>query len=225
MTIVEQSPLKIAEASAHAYTAFCENLFSNSKLSDAQKRRVLNLVKDPFWRPICELRINGMTSFEGGLMLVAAKLAWKTNFKLKTGPAAGQEIEVVNLHLNGMELFMSFIGGAPGTKFSKFLLSSIKTYAVVDMGAGIVASEEVIQAAIQNDDWALLTRMRAISDRRFMFHFMRKETNLTNEERAEYLEDLQCKHSDYGARTGARIVDVPRGLDIENLRKFTLEKA
>lgn len=225
MKNVKQSPLKLAEASAHAYSAFCEKLFLNSNLSNAQKRRVLNLMKDPFWRPICEMRINGMTSFEGGLMLVAAKLAWKKNVKLKTGPAAGQEIEVVNLHLNGMELFMSFIGGAPGTVFSKFLLSSIKNYAVVDMGAGIVASDEVIQAAIQNDDWALLTRMRAISDRRFMFHFVGKETNLVEEERAEYLEDLQCKYFDYGVRTGARIVDVSRGLDVENLEKFALEKA
>lgn len=77
--------LSIIEATKMAHHAFHKNLFLGSDLSPAEKKRALSVIQDPIWRPLCELEVNGATSYEGALLLLSFELIRVTPFLVRQG--------------------------------------------------------------------------------------------------------------------------------------------
>ena len=190
MTLDSKYHLPFVEAATLAFSSYCDRLFHNSSLSEPEKGRALRVILDPFWRPLCELEVNGSTSFEGALILLGAKLVEEDRFMVRTGLAGGQSVEVIDLTEAGMQLFSDYARIVKNSDWAEpNLIDSLRSYAAIDTGAGIVSSRSLAEAAIENDDWVMLNRMRSITTGQFMFRSFEDELELLEDERMEYLEN------------------------------------
>ncbi|MAM00286.1 MAG: hypothetical protein CL583_17745 [Alteromonadaceae bacterium] len=189
MTLDSKFHLPFTEAATLAFSSYCEKLFHHSSLSESEKGRALRVILDPFWRPLCELEVNGSTSFEGALILLGAKLVKEDAFMVRTGPAVGHSVEVIDLTEAGVQLFSDYARIVKNSDWQPDLIDSLRSYSAIDTGAGIVSSRSLTEAAIENDDWVMLNRMRSISNGQFMLQSFGGGLELLEDERMEYLEN------------------------------------
>ena len=207
MTKTFQPAMLIVEALQSSHDSFYASAFGGSNLSLAEQKRAMRYLEDPFWRPLCELEVNGATSFEGALLLLAAKFIDRSNFRIRHGPAIGSYIQCVDFTDSGLAQFQYYADEQTDGILKEMILNSLMSYSVIDNGSGVVARRCAIEAAVENHDWAFLNRLRSIPNGIPQFQVSNVEENPTDEERSEYLKFVSGWE---GRRSGARIVDLKR---------------
>lgn len=195
--------LSIIEATKNSHTHFWNNLFINSELSLTEQKRALNVISDPFWRPLCELEVNGSTTYEGALLLLSSNLIRPTSFRVRRGNAAGSFVECVDFTDAGMQLFNEYAGHECGDSLREKLINSLMCYAAMDLGNGIVARRSAVEGAIEIDDDEFLSRLRSVTVGSYPFSGFEAGLSATSEERFEILQYVTGWD---GERTGAEII-------------------
>lgn len=197
--------LSIIEATRSSYVHFHDNLFLNSNLSSTDQKRARNIIADPFWRPLCELEVNGSTTYEGALLLLSSKFIRPATFRVRRGQAAGTFVECVDFTDAGSQVFQDYAGSEDGDELRGRLINSLMCYAAVDAGNGIVARRSAIEGAIEIDDDEYLLKLRAITSGRYSFSGYEAGLSATVAERFETLEFVTGWD---GERTGAEIIQL-----------------
>jgi hypothetical protein len=131
--------LSVTDAVKNSHAQFHKSLFSNSDLTALERKRANTFVQDPFWRPLCELEVNGATTYEGALLLLASKLISSTSFRVRRGHSAGSFVECVDFTDAGLQLFNEYAGQEIDDGLRERLITSLMSYAAIDTGNGIVA--------------------------------------------------------------------------------------
>lgn len=200
--------LNIKAALCSSHEVFIRTVFQNTSLSSAEKKLVLSFILDPIWRPLCELKVNGLTSYEGGLMLLGAKFVANDTFFIRKGDFAGMGVVTCDITREGNEQFDGYFGVHTGEKRANFafeIIASFQQYAAIDTGAGLVASRSALECAIEFEDWDILKRLRDMPTGLFSFRGQQCEDPLPPEFRDDYMEF-------YGSweemRTGSEVVDL-----------------
>ncbi len=198
--------ISVQQAVAAAHAAFFKTVFSESSLTDAEQHLARKLLADPMWRPLCELVVNGVTSYEGGLVLKACDLVQNMPFVVRGGPATGTTVTAVELNNNGVAQFSAYCDG-PGTNekqdFHYSLIDALRAYAAIDSGSGLIAKRSAIEGALEFDDWDLLKRLKHLPYGSPMF---RDYSLLPGDARVPRGEYFQYVASWDGDRTGTDIV-------------------
>ena len=207
MTEAFRPAVLIAEAVQCSHDRFYASAFSGSDLTIAEQKKAMRYLEDPFWRPLCELELNGATSFEGALLLLATKFIDCSTFRVRHGPAIGSYIQSIDFTDSGLAQFQYYADEQTDAVLKEKVLNSLMSYSVIDKGSGVVARRCAIEAAVENHDWDFLNRLRSIPNGIPQFQITNAEENLTEEERSEYLKFVSGWE---GQRSGARIVDLKR---------------
>lgn len=206
MQTYDEPLLNIPRAMQSADRAFFENVFDNKGLTEAEVYLTKQMLRDPLWRPLCELAMNGVTSLDGALMLRASGLVERRAFTVRAGYARGTPVAGIDLSENGRVQFEEYFGAADDdavATFKRNLVSSTMAYFAIDMGAGLVATQSAIEGALQFDDWELLSRLRNILDGGPLFlSCPQYEDCIDREEYVEYLSEGD------GTRAGVEIIDL-----------------
>lgn len=197
--------LSIVEATTISYEKFHENLFLRSALTASERRRALKIILDPFWRPLCELEVNGTTTYEGALLLLSSRFIHSKTFQVRHGHAVGSFIEYVDFTDAGLQLFSEYAGQEYDDGLRERLINSLMCYAAIDNGNGIVARRSAIEAAIDIDDEEFLIRLRSVSVGTYSFSGFEAGMTATLAERTEALAFVSGWD---GERTGAEIVQL-----------------
>jgi hypothetical protein len=195
--------LSIIEATKNSHSKFWNNLFLNSALSPTERKRAQNIISDPFWRPLCELEVNGATTYEGALLLFSSNLIRPTSFRVRRGNSAGSFVECVDFTDAGLQLFNEYAGHEGDDSLREKLINSLMCYAAMDLGNGIVARRSAVEGAIEIDDDEFLSRLRSITAGSYAFSGFEAGLSATLEERFEILQYVTGWD---GERTGAEII-------------------
>lgn len=195
----------LGEATQSAHTHFYDVIFSKCDLNPEEQKRARRYLEDPFWRPLCELEVNGATNFEGAMLLLAAGLIDYSSFQVRYGPAVGSGVQCVDFTDEGLQQFEYYAGEQVDSDLKEKLINSLMSYALIDYGSGVVARRCAMEAALENDDWTFLTRLRTIPIGMPQFQQGGVEVDLSEEARAEYLEYVSGWE---GPRYGASIIEL-----------------
>lgn len=163
----DEPPLFIMRAVQAADRAFFENVMNEKRLTSAETCMARKVLRDPTWRPLCELAMNGVTTFEGALILKACGLVQKSPFIVRSGHERGTPVAGVDFSDEGrvrVEDYLIASDNEALASFSAKLAGSVTDYAAIDTGAGLVATRSALEGALQFDDWELLSRLRHIPD-------------------------------------------------------------
>ena len=208
MTSTKNLPISVKQAVTAAHAEFCKNVFLNSPLTDTERHLTRKLLADPLWRPLCELEVNGATSVEGGLMLMASGLIENRPFIIRGGPAKGSTVAAVDLTERGMAQFSHYCG-ENGTDdkqdFMSSLIDSLQAYAAIDFGSGLIATRSMIEGAIDFDDWDLLKRLKQIPYDAPLLSGSLPPTKNVRAPRRNYLQYVAGWD---GVRTGSEIISL-----------------
>lgn len=206
MSTVPKPVMLIADAVQAAHERFYEVAFSESELTAAEKSEVMRYVEDPLWRPLCEIAVNGITSFEGASLLLGAKMITTSAFRIRHGPDKGSITQCVELTDEGYKKFNYFYGSGIEVDLKEKAVISLMAYALIDNGAGAAASRCALEAAIENHDYDLLRRIRSVPFGAPQFMLAEGKRVMPDTTRLEYL-GLIFDRSD--ERSGAGIIDLP----------------
>lgn len=168
----DEPALFIMRALQAADRAFFANVFNDQRLTKAQKYIARKLLREPTWRPLCELAMNGVTSFEGALILSASGLIERSSFTVRAGHARGLSVNAIELSGEGSMRFQEYYlisGNEELSDFSSDLVNCFTDYAAIDYGAGLVAARSAVEGALHFDDWELLSKLREIPDGKPVF--------------------------------------------------------
>ena len=195
----------IVDALTHARDAYDAAVFSGSRLDPARQERTRRYLQDPFWRPLCELGVNGATSFEGTMLLLAAQFIDTSSFQVRRGPAIGMSVQSVDFTPSGREQLDYYLADHIDGDLPEELINALRAYCVIDTGSGIAARRCAIEGAIEYRDGDFLRRIKSIPYQTPQFSASDVTGTITLDERAAYLAyvtqwDLP--------RTGAQIIDL-----------------
>jgi hypothetical protein len=204
------SDISLVDAEMSARRAFNAAIESVKGLSKLAVRRIQAYLNDPVWRAAYELRINGATSFESGLILLGARMIRLGNLTVRTGRFRGYPLEFAEFTDYGLQYLnacASFEG--EDCPHREAVFECIGSYLVIDRGNGIVATRSLLEVAVEIDDWELLSRHRSLADdirSGGIFADMKPPKVIASEEDWEEMFEY-C--SDWpGERSGFAVVDL-----------------
>lgn len=212
--LAEPQGLKLKEALLQSNQIYLDvalhGLDSDSAIYALARRVVL----DPLWLPIVEMVVNGITTYQGGLLLKGASMLQGEKFTIKRGKESGKKITVYYLNQTAENYFNSFRISINKTLLDKWMLAfsySVQSYAAIDLGAGLIANNSVIKAALEHEDWELLTRLRSLKTTQYYFQNHHSSDNLLSEHiRKEYFQMIARSPEEYFDRQGAEIIVSPK---------------
>lgn len=208
MTSTNNLPISVMQAVTAAHAEFFKEVFSDSPLTDIDQHDARKVLADPLWRPLCELEVNSATSVEGGLMLMASGLIENKPLIIQKGPAKGSTVACVELTETGMVKFSNYLGGYGTDELHDFmcsLIDSLRAYAAIDFGSGLVATRYMIEGAIDFDDWDLLKRLKHIPYDTPLFSGSSLPTSNAQVPSREYIEHVAGWD---GVRAGSDIISL-----------------
>lgn len=208
MTLKPTPRLNIKAAVCSSHEIFMRTVFQNTRLSAVEKKIALSFLTDPVWRPLCELKVNGLTSYEGALILMGAKLVVNDVFFVRKADYTGLSVVTCDLSREGNDQFDRYFGIHTGEKRANFtfeIFASFQEYAAIDTGAGLVASRSALESAIEFDDWEILKRLRDLPTGHYSFKGQQCENPLPPEFRADYMEFYSSWEN---MRTGSQVIDL-----------------
>lgn len=153
---------------------YAEAFVAEGVVPSEQRGHALSIVANPFWRPICELEVNGATDYIGGLALLALGYASPRTFTVRSGPYIGTVVEALEFTPDGEHYFddISKIHRQRDTDWEMRcnLIDRVANYAAVDFGVGIVARRSALEIALETDDFDYLNRVRRITNETYQFN-------------------------------------------------------
>ncbi|MCI5040242.1 MAG: hypothetical protein MRY81_11220 [Donghicola eburneus] len=120
--------------------------------------RAADFLKDPRVLPLCELILNGATSYEGAVLLMSEGFAERGSFVARRGPLSGRAVVTFDPSPEGQSRFEDI------REWKQDLFDAALTYlvtdtCVVDNGHGVVATRTMVEIALEIADGALLKRL------------------------------------------------------------------
>lgn len=206
MSTFPKPVMLIADAVQAAHEKFYEVALSGSELTAAEKSEVARYVDDPLWRPLCELAVNGITTFEGAMLLLAAGMIEISSFRIRHGPEKGSSTQCIEITDAGSQQFNYFFGTNIDVDLREKAVISLMSYALIDNGSGAAASRSTLEAAIENHDYDLLRRIRAVPFGAPQFRIGEAKRTIPDSTRLRYLGFIFDRSDE---RSGAGIIDVP----------------
>lgn len=206
MSTVPKPVMLLADAVQAAHERFYEVAFSNIELTAAEKSMLTRFIEDPLWRPLCELAVNGITSFQGAMLLLAADMITTSSFRIRHGPAKGFLTQCIKITDEGSQQFTYFSGTSLDVDLKEKAVISLMSYALIDNGYGAAASRSTLEAAIENHDYDLLRRIRSVPFGDLQFRIEEGKRVMPDSTRLEYLGFIFDRSDE---RSGAGIIDLP----------------
>ncbi len=168
------------------------------------------MLGDPILRPLLEIRENGATSIEGAFLLKSIGFLNQSTITIPSGPLAGQSLAYISLArqaINCTYRWRARIGDDSDDKCSfNFFRKCIRSYLVVDRGAGIAITKAVAEVALDLADEKILGRLAAFEYDNLQFDL---DLNSAAVSESDWLarQSLWSKASNL-PRTGAGIIDL-----------------
>lgn len=174
-----------------------------SSAKPTTKKRVSRYLRDPFWRPLLELDFNGCTSYENGLILKAAGYIRVGTFIGRVHSVRGMHIECIEFTDEGLNQLHYYHSNTHLDEPLLDLFNAIQNYAVVDRGAGIVATRSLLEPALEYEDGEILGRVCSLvrAGDSLFGPFSRR---ISEQERMDYMalvSDMDVE------RTGAAVIE------------------
>lgn len=200
--------LNIKEAICQSHEMFIKTVFEKTSFSQAERKMVQSFLSDPLFRPLCELAANGLTSFEGALILTGANMINRDEFVVRKGPATNAIVTTCQINQTGHNYLEAYLEPSASDERVKFvfeIISSFQSYAAIDNGAGIAASRSAVECALEFEDWELLKRIRDVPSGLYNFNNIACSETIDPDLRSQYMDFVTIwEHN----RTGADVIDL-----------------
>lgn len=166
--------------------------------------RAAEFLKDSRVLPLCELILNGATSYEGAVLLLSEGFAERGSFVVRRGPLSGRTVVTFDPSPEGQSWFDD-IREWKQDLFDAGLTDLVTDTFVVDNGHGVVATRTMVEIALEIGDGALLKRLVDPAAPFGVRQGLEIEERVTPEARREALEQWLGESV---PRSGAAIVDL-----------------
>lgn len=185
--------------------------FVKSGVEDAHHKSLFRaMLGDPILRPLLEIRENGATSIEGALLLKSIGFLDQATISIPSGPLAGHNLTYVYLTRRAITCtsrWRTRIGDDSNDKYSfNFFKKCIRSYLVVDRGAGIAITKAVAEVALNLADEKILGRLAAFDYDLLQFDLDYNSAAVSENDWLA-VEPIWSKTSNL-PRTGAGIIDL-----------------
>lgn len=199
----------LVEAEIAARKAFDARLAEEPGLTDLCRRRIARYLQDPIWRGMAEIALNGVTSFEHGLMLRGAGLVRPAKFAKCHSALSDAYIACVECTDRGLEYLQDALSFGPDEDPARdAIIRAIMSYLVIDRGNGIVATRSLLDVAIEIDDRDLLRRVMSLANCNPAIDHETLDRVLTGASEQDRMEMADFYGSDDDDRRGAAIIDL-----------------
>lgn len=169
-----------------------------------QLGRAAAFLKDPRVLPLCELILNGVTSYEGAVRLMSEGFAERDSFTVRLGPLAGRTIVTFDPSPEGQSWFDD-LREWKHDLFVAGVTDLVTDTCVVDNGYGVAATRTMVEIALEIGDGALLKRLVDPAAPLGVHQGLEIEERVTSEVHREALERWL---GEVVPRSGAAIVDL-----------------
>ena len=190
-------------AAAVALDASIAQFFTDPK----EQRRVRYYLNNPVFRPLLELYANGATSLSGARVLKSWEFVELDRYTVRFGDLTGTSIRAVRVTQEGVDELERLVPWRDSDPVFDKILNSITSYVAIDTGPGIVARRELIEFAMDYEDYEILRHLVDLEGLR-QLDYLPFDTIISEKYR---LDDYKYWGGDDQPRCGAVFVNLTNG--------------